>query len=495
MLPISLRSHGRRALIVGGGNVAARKAESLAAAGFPIAVVAERIGDRLRDLLRECGGTFAQRAYDSNDLHGASLVVAATDDTAVNAQVVDDARAANVLACDASMPERGDFTMPAVLRVGELTISADSSGASPAFSKRIVRELSAYFGPEYGLALETLRRMRGAIKELFPRDEGAEILRELAQQPVEELARMPDRSAICASRRSRLATVQSRSVAARLAERGIATTLLGITTSGDRDQLRSIDRIGSVNVFVTEVENALRDGRADYAVHSCKDLPSTLAADLRIAAVSLREDPRDAFCSEHYAGLDELPAGAVVGTSSPRRRTQLLGLRPDLRYETLRGNVDTRLRKLRDGEYDAIVLAMAGLNRLGQGASHVVPFELEQMVPAVGQGALAVETRAGNEEIAALLRAAVNDAPTELCVQCERAALAAMHAGCSAPIGIHARLAGSDMVVMGAAEAEPGNLVRASVQGRVTKMEEAHALGTALAAALSNRATAAGARR
>jgi hydroxymethylbilane synthase len=173
----------------------------------------------------------------------------------------------------------------------------------------------------------------------------------------------------------------------------------------------------------------------------------------------------------------------------------LLGLRPDLRYETLRGNVDTRLRKLRDGEYDAIVLAMAGLNRLGQGASHIVPFELEQMIPAVGQGALAVETRAGDEEIAALLRAAVNDPLTELCVQCERAALAAMHAGCSAPIGIHARLAGADMVAVGAAEVEPGNLVRASVQGRVTKMEEAHALGTALAAALSNPATAAGAPR
>ncbi len=495
MLPISLRSNGRRALIIGGGSVAARKAESLAAAGFPIAVVAERIGDRLRDSLREGGGTFAQRAYDSSDLRGASLVVAATDDAAVNARIVEDARALNVLACDASTPERGDFTMPATLRVGELTISADSAGASPAFSKRIVRELSVVFGPEYARALETLRRMRVAIKEVFPRDEGAEILRELAQRPVAELARMPERTAICASRRSRLATAQSRSVAARLAERGIATTLLGITTSGDRDQRSSIDRIGSVNVFVTEVENALRDGRADYAVHSCKDLPSTLSAGLRIAAISVREDPRDAFCSERYASLDELPADCVVGTSSPRRRAQLLSLRPDLRYETLRGNVDTRLRKLRDGEYDAIVLAMAGLRRLGQGATHVVPFELERMVPAAGQGALAIETRAGDEEIAAILRAAVNDPATELCVQCERAALAAMHAGCSAPIGIHARLAGHEMAAVGTIEAEPGNLVRASVQGRVTKMEEAHALGTALAAALSNRATAAGARR
>ncbi|HEX4012678.1 MAG TPA: hydroxymethylbilane synthase [Candidatus Cybelea sp.] len=490
MLPISLRSNGRRALIVGGGNVAARKAESLAAAGFRIAVVAERIGDGLREYVCAREGTVAERAYDASDLHGASLVVAATNDAAVNERIVQDARAAGVLACDASSPERGDFTMPATLRVGELTISADSAGASPAFSKRVIRELAAGFGPEYAGALETLRRMRAAVKEAFPPDEGAEILRELAQKPVADLARMPERTAVCASRRSRLAMVQSRSVAARLAERGVASTVLGITTSGDRDQVRSIDRIGSVNVFVTEVENALRDGRADYAVHSCKDLPSTLSAGICIAAISRREDPRDAFCSERYAALAELPPNAIVGTSSPRRRAQLHALRPDLRYETLRGNVDTRLRKLRDGEYDAIVLAMAGLNRLKQRAAHVTPFEVEQIVPAVGQGALAVETRAGEEEIATLLRDAVNDPKAELCIECERAALAAMHAGCSAPIGIHAELNGNDMIAVAAVETGPQRLARASVRARVVTLEEARALGAALAAEFGGRTVA-----
>ena len=126
-------------------------------------------------------------------------------------------------------------------------------------------------------------------------------------------------------------------------KRGIATTLLQVTTTGDRERGVAIDRLGSINVFVTELETALRERRADYAVHSCKDLPSELAGDMRIAAISAREDPRDAFCSERYEGFELLPAGAVVGTSSPRRRAQLEALRPDLTYDDIRGNVDTRL--------------------------------------------------------------------------------------------------------------------------------------------------------
>ncbi len=236
-------------------------------------------------------------------------------------------------------------------------------------------------------------------------------------------------------------------MAARLAERGIATTLLGVTTTGDRDQRTPIDRLGEANVFVKELETALRERRADYAVHSAKDLAGSLADDMRIVAVSRREDARDAFCSERYPNFESLPPGAVVGTSSNRRQAQLAALRPDLRYEALRGNVDTRLRKLAAGEYDAIVLAMAGLNRLGVCARHVVPFTVECVVPAVGQGALAIETRADDEGLGSVLREAVNDPESELCVTCERAALRAMRAGCSAPLGVHAYLAGGSTVV------------------------------------------------
>ena len=484
MLPISLRPDGRRAVIVGGGNVAARKAEAIAGAGFAIFVVSERICDRLRGVLARGEAAFEERGYESRDVENAAIVIAATDSSEVNARVVADARAAHALVCDASAPERGDFTMPATQRAGDLTISVDSNGASPAFSRRVARELRERLGASYAQAAATLARMRDHVKESYPSGERAPILRTLAERPIDELAAARP-AVVCATRRSALATVQSRTIAARLAERGVATTMLGVTTGGDRDQTTPIYELGTINVFVKELENALRERRADYAVHSCKDLASVLPPDMRIAAISVREDARDAFCSERYPSLAALPAGAVVGTSSHRRRAQLAALRPDLDCRPLRGNVDTRLRKLAGGEYDAIVLAMAGINRLGRRATHTVPFGLDEMVPAAGQGALAVETRADDEWLSDLLHAAANDPQSELAVACERAALRAMRAGCSAPLGVHARLEAGTMIASGAYEAEPGALRRVRIARPVERLEEAEALGTELAGNLN----------
>jgi hydroxymethylbilane synthase len=507
MLPITLRPDGRPAVVVGGGDVAARKAEALAAAGFPIFVVAASIRPSMRALLARCGGSSAERPYRSGDLTGAALAVAATGDDAVDARVVSDARAARVLVCDAGQPDRGDFNMTATVRAGDLTLSVDSGGASPAFSKRIAGELQATYGPQYAAATATLAHVRAYVKAAVPAAERAAVLRELASMPVDELAAMnpsraehavdsvvarlrsesspPTSKAVCASRASPLAMAQTRAVAARLAERGVATTILPVTTTGDRDRNRPIERLGSVNVFVTELEAALRQGRADYAVHSCKDLPSELAGDMQIAAISQREDPRDAFCSERYPDFGSLPAGAVVGTSSPRRRLQLSALRPDLSYAEIRGNVDTRLRKLREGEYDAVVLAMAGLNRLRLRAAHTVAFAIDAMVPAVGQGALAIETRRGENGLTEALRAAVNDRVAESCVTCERAALRALRGGCSAPIGIHAFLEGRTTVVVGARVLDDGTVLRHRVRGRVAGSDDAERLGTELAAGLT----------
>jgi hydroxymethylbilane synthase len=490
MLSISLRPNGRRAVIVGGGNVAARKAASLAGAGFPLFVVAERIGDRLRSILREKRGTCAQRRYEPCDLDGAALVIAATDDPELNARIVADGRAAHALVCDATRPERGDFTMAATRRIGELTISVDSAGGAPAFSRRVVAELAESLDASYGDAAGSLARMRAYVMEMFPAPERAPILRALAQRPIAELAAAPV-TAVCATRRSELAMIQSRTVAALLAQRGIVTTLLGVTTTGDRDRRTPIDRLGAANVFVTELENALRERRADYAVHSCKDLPGSLPGDMRIVAISRREDPRDAFCSERYADFESLPAGAVVGTSSNRRRAQLAAMRPDLRYEPLRGNVDTRLRKLAAGEYDAIVLAMAGLNRLRTGAAHVVPFPVERLVPAVGQGALAVETQADDDRLREPLRDAVNDAESELCVACERASLAALRAGCGAPLGVHANLAENGMAVIGVYAPQGERLARARIERPVSTRAQAEALGADLAERLKAERSAA----
>jgi len=482
MLPISLRPNGRRAVIVGGGNVAVRKAQSLADAGFPIFVVAERIDERLHSILDAHRGTRAQRAYAATDLEGAALVIAATGDAALNSRIVDEARAAGALVCDATNPELGDFTMAATARVGDLTISVDSGGSAPAFSSRVARELADRLGTPYADAVRTLARMRSYVKETFAAQERGPILRALARRPVGELA-ASSATVVCATRGSALALVQARSVAARLAERAVATTLLRVTTTGDRDRTTPIEALGSANVFVKELETALRERRADYAVHSAKDLAASVSGDLSIVAVSRREDPRDAFCSERYSDFGSLPAGAIVGTSSPRRRAQLAALRSDLRYEPLRGNVDTRLRKLAAGEYDAIVLAMAGLNRLHAKAKAVVPFSVEQLVPAAGQGALAIETRAGDEWLAATLRDAVNDEETELCVTCERAALAAMRAGCAAPLGIHAQRRGERLRALGVFA--PGTApVRADLEREVRTLEQARALGEELAQCL-----------
>jgi hydroxymethylbilane synthase len=278
---------------------------------------------------------------------------------------------------------------------------------------------------------------------------------------------------------------QTRAVAAKLAQLGVATSILNVTTTGDRVQDRALAAIGAESLFVKELELALRDGRADYAVHSCKDLPSVLPHDMHIAAISQREDPRDAFCSERYERFEALPSGARVGTSSLRRRSQLAALRPDLEYANVRGNVDTRLRKLREGEYDAIVLASAGLRRLGVRATHTVPFEVSQIVPAVAQGALAVETRANDAELAQMLRDAVNDPQTEITVFAERAALRTLQGGCQAPIGIHARLESGVLVMDGViATIDGSRVVRERVEGAVSGIPQAEALGESLAQAM-----------
>ena len=257
--------------------------------------------------------------------------------------------------------------------------------------------------------------------------------------------------------------IQTRTVAAALARRGIATTILAVTTTGDRDQKHAIENLGSTNVFVTELETALRERRADYAVHSCKDLPSELAADMQIAAISAREDPRDAFCSERYPDFDALPAGAIVGTSSPRRRLQLAALRPDLVYENIRGNVDTRLaqtarrplrrHRARDGRIESPARA---------GDAYGSVRDRRRRPGGRAGRARGRNARRRRTTSPANCDAAVNDPAAELCVRCERAALRALRAGCSAPIGIHAAVENGVMVVTAAHVLADGTVLSAS---------------------------------
>lgn len=246
---------------------------------------------------------------------------------------------------------------------------------------------------------------------------------------------LPDRIVI-ATRESPLALWQACHIQSRLQARypGLVVELLGMTTQGDRILDVTLNKIGGKGLFVKELELALLEGRADLAVHSMKDVPMTLAPEFALAAICEREDPRDALVSNRYARLADLPPGGIVGTSSLRRESQLRALHPQLVIRPLRGNVGTRLAKLDAGEYDAIVLAAAGLKRLGLAERIAECLEPQTSLPAPGQGALGLEIKAGRDDLKALL-APLNDAATAACVTAERALSRRLGGSCQLPLG------------------------------------------------------------
>jgi hydroxymethylbilane synthase len=503
VFPISLTLTERRVVVVGGGVVAERKVRALREAGARVTVISPSLTRALAQWAETGEIAWTARLFAFGDCSGALLAFAATDDAGINAAVVVDAHKHGILVNDAADAERGDFITPAVHRSGKLTVTVDSSGLSPSFTARIRDELAVQFDARYARAAATLGSLRERVLAVVPIDRRAAVMRHFAERDIDDLAAMPPgaieheveravdtlggvrpselSTMVCATRGSALALWQTRSVMAQLAGGGIPSTVLTVTTKGDTVQDRPLAALGSDGVFVKELELALRERRADYAVHSCKDLPSTLAADMTLAAVGRREDPRDAFCSEHYATFEALPPGARVGTSSPRRRALLRALRPDLSYVDIRGNIDTRLRKLRDGEFDAIVLAVAGLKRLDLAATHTVPFPLDVLVPSVAQGALAIEMRAGDPRIGSM-RKLLNDPQTELAVHAERAFLRTLRGGCQAPVGAHATYDGEFLLIHAAIAAADGStVVRGDRRVTTTSVAEMEAAAVGLA--------------
>ena len=241
------------------------------------------------------------------------------------------------------------------------------------------------------------------------------------------------------SRGSQLALWQAHHISDLLRAQGHTVEIEIIKTTGDKITDVALAKVGTKGMFTKEIEEALLEHRVDLAVHSLKDLPTDLASDFEIAAVTSRENPRDVFCSVKFANIEALPGKANVGTSSLRRQAQLKALRPDLQIHPLRGNVDTRLRKLETGDYDAIILAAAGLNRLGktQLVRQIIPAEI--MTPAAGQGALGIEIRNGDSATRALL-AFLDDAAARAATTCERALLNKLGGGCQVPIGAFAEM-------------------------------------------------------
>ncbi|MGE5199256.1 MAG: hydroxymethylbilane synthase [Rhodospirillaceae bacterium] len=264
----------------------------------------------------------------------------------------------------------------------------------------------------------------------------------------------------------------------------VAVEIMVIRTAGDRAPAAPIAEIGGTGVFTRDIEDALRSGAIDLAVHSLKDLPTRVADGLALAAILERADPRDALVAPPGSTLAGLPPGARVGTSSPRRRAQVLAQRPELVTIDVRGNVPTRLAKLDRGDFDALVLACAGLQRLGLDARIAEVFGPEVLVPAPGQGALAVETRADDHRVASLLQA-IDHRPTRIATQAERALLATLEGGCHAPVGALATWADQVLTLTGVVTSLQGDRsVRGSREMPVRTVADAEAAGVQLALSL-----------
>jgi hydroxymethylbilane synthase len=301
---------------------------------------------------------------------------------------------------------------------------------------------------------------------------------------------------VIATRESRLALWQAEHVKSLLELRlGWQVELLGMTTQGDQILDRSLSKVGGKGLFVKELELALSEGRADLAVHSLKDVPMDLPPGFALACVLEREDPHDAFVSNDFLSLADLPQGAVVGTSSLRRLVLLRALRPDLKIEPLRGNLDTRLRKLDEGQYHGIVLAAAGLKRLGLTGRIRETFATGDMLPAAGQGALGIEVRSDRDDLMTAL-AILADLPTWLAVTAERTVSRAMGGSCSMPLAAFTTGPAQGRMLLKAVWGDPADagsgsvallgkpLVHAQKTAEVATFEDAEALGEAVAAGL-----------
>ncbi|WP_169783931.1 hydroxymethylbilane synthase [Campylobacter curvus] len=284
-----------------------------------------------------------------------------------------------------------------------------------------------------------------------------------------------------ATRKSALALWQSEHIKARLMAQhaGLQVELVGMKTKGDVILDTPLAKIGGKGLFTKELEDSMLSGQTHIAVHSLKDVPVAFPKGLVLAAICSREDVRDAMISERYAKFDDLPQGAKVGTTSLRRKMQLLRMRPDLNIISLRGNVQTRLRKLKEGEFDAIILAMAGINRLNLAAevTHIYPFDIAQMTPAMGQGALGVEAIESSEILEKIKF--LNDERSLVETRVERDFVTLLEGGCQVPIGINARLAGDEIEINAIVGLPDGSEV--ITENLIAKKSEFESVGKELA--------------
>lgn len=499
--PIMLDLQGKRCVVIGGGAVAERRVGPLLEAGAEVTLISPAARERIAGWDDRGQLRWLRRSYRDGDLSGAFLAVLAAGDPAANEAAQAEARRTGVLLNHAEQAELGDFAVPAVVRRGRLVLSVSTSGASPTFAASIKGDLERRYGDEYEICLDFLHDFRELLHRLVAQSEQRQqiqravskldllkliregrfaafkdkLLRTFQENPtLNTIAAAAGeaegvRTIIVGTRQSALALTQTGQVIEQLEklclEHGIpiAFEIRKIVTRGDRILDVTLSKVGGKGLFVKEIEQALLDGEIDMAVHSMKDMPWELPDGLVLGCVPTRVDPRDCLVSRDGAGLAALPAGAKVGTSSLRRSSQLRHARPDLAIEPIRGNIDSRLRKLETEGFAAIVLAAAGLARIGwkDRASEFLPPEV--CLPAVGQGALGIECRGDDKELLELL-SLYNDRSTALAVAAERSFLGRLNGGCQVPIGAHAVQVGSAAHSPAAPEAADGAAAPGAVQ-------------------------------
>lgn len=500
LFPVFVKLDGRLCTVVGGGEVAARKVVSLLDSGARVRLVAPRLCASLCALAEAGRVEHVARQYAPGDLEGSTLAVGATDDASVNQAVYQDGEGLGILVNVVDQPELCGFYVPSTLDRGPVRIAVSTTGTSPALARRLREILEDAVPPEYGELASLLGSLRAEASRHVPSGERGRRWRNVvdgealcllrqgrradAERTVRELLglaapRRPDQCAPArvriGTRGSALALAQSSAIAECLRQLGAQVDIVTIHTTGDRRAELSGAPVG---MFVREIEQALLAGDVDLAVHSMKDLPTGTRPGLVVAAIPPREDPSDVIISSAGQGLDELPPGSRVATSSPRRVTQLRSHRPDLVFVPVKGNVDTRVRKLRRGDFDALILAYAGLARLG--ILEVVTEQLSPDIclPAPGQGALALQVREADVELRHLL-AQLDHGPSRLAVEAERAFLAGMGGGCSIPLGALGIVDGDRFILRGAfATADGTRLIRDAIEG---PPDSALDLGAALA--------------
>ncbi len=462
--PFMIQMDDKKCLIVGGGKVAARKAEQMLSFGAVVTLIAPVVSQGIYDY--KCDRLhIIEREAVIDDIDGADVVIMATDDSGLNEHFAKECRDRRILVNVVDVKKDCDFYFPAIIKQGDVVISVSTGGSSPLLAAKIKKDIAADLRDDYGRIADEMGLLRDSIIERGASEkERKEIFMDILDKKINE------KIIKLGTRGSALALVQTDMVIDRLKCKFPDYTFekVILTTKGDKQKDVPVSAFGGKAVFVEEIENALADGTIDMAVHSAKDMPNPCRKGLNIAAVLPRARANDVLI--YKSGLDKT-GEFVVGTSSLRRQCQISMLYPDAICKNLRGNVGTRIDKLKSGEYDAIILAAAGIERLNACNDNELIYEYldtDDILPAAGQGIIAVETR--NTGRSKELACAISDTDTAFILEIERSVLTRLNAGCHEPIGVYAVLHG-DKLAIELMNAREGEVCKKKVTGDKSEVD------------------------